>query len=258
VAWIPEDQDPPDNTLQAWQPLDGLPLPAPRAEAVAGTLGDFTYVVGGDGPDGPTDSIFRLETVSGRGPAVDETGDPLGWAVAQEQLLPEARSDAAGFVANGSIYVFGGVDANGQPHDSVYWVVPDTNGDLASGWQSLDQTNLAVPLSGAPIAGVGSTVFLLGGRDAGGISDSLQRAGLSPETPFYQLGFFGATLPGLSIKGEIGQQLGYIVAFGVGMTNFVILILVGIAFSHQAETRRLLSRLSRGRLKVPPEDEYRA
>ncbi len=98
----------------------------------------------------------------------------------------------------------------------------------------------------------------MGGRDAEGISDGLQRAGISPEAPFFQLGIFGATLPGLSIKGEIGQQLGYMAAFGVGLANFVILILVGIAFSHQAATRRLLSRLSGGRLKVPPEDEYRA
>jgi hypothetical protein len=255
LAWVATD--PPGNTLQPWQPLEGLALPEARADAVAGSVGDYLYLVGGEGADGATDSVFRLEFANGE-PATGQDGQPLGWAVAQEQQLPEARSDAAGFVANGSIYVFGGVDANGEPQDTAYWVVPDTNGDLASGWQQLDQTSLAAPVSGAPFAGLGSTAFLVGGRDAEGISDGLQRAGISPEAPFYQLGFFGATLPGLSIKGEIGQQLGYMAAFGVGLANFVILILVGIAFSHQAATRRLLSRLSGGRLRVPPEDEYRA
>jgi hypothetical protein len=257
VAWIPEDQASPSNTLQPWAPLEGLPLPEARAGAVSGTVGSYTYVVGGEGPDGPTDSVFRLELVNGR-PATDESGAPLGWAVAQSQLLPEARADAAGFVANGAVYVMGGLDASGQPQDSVYWVVPDTTtGDLTGGWQRLDQTDLAQPIASAPIAGLGSTAFIFGGRDADGPADSLQRAGLSPQAPFYQLGLFGATLPGLAIKGEVGQQLGYMNAMGAGMLNFAILVLIGLAFSHQATTKRIISRLSGGRIALPPEEEYR-
>ena len=145
LAWVATD--PPGKTLQPWQPLEGLALPEARADAVAGGVGDYLYLVGGEGPDGATDSVFRLEFVNGE-PATGADGRPLGWAVAQEQLLPEARSDATGFVANGSIYVIGGVDADGQPQDTVYWVVPDTNGDLASGWQQLDQTDLAAPRVG--------------------------------------------------------------------------------------------------------------
>ena len=33
------------------------------------------------------------------------------------------------------------------------------------------------------------------------------------------LGLFGITVPALSIQGEIGQQLGYIAAAGVGLTS---------------------------------------
>ena len=62
---------------------------------------------------------------------------------------------------------------------------------------------------------------------------------------------------GLSIKGEIGQQLGYINAFGVGLTNFALLIVVGIAFSHKAATMRFIERLSRGRFRAPRTDEFR-
>jgi hypothetical protein len=256
LAWVATD--PPGRTLEPWQPLEGLALPEARAEAVAGGVGDYLYLVGGEGPEGPTDSVFRLQFANGQ-PVTAENGQPLGWAVAREQLLPEARTDATGFVASGSIYVMGGLDADGQPQDSVYWVVPDTvTGDLPNGWQRLDQTDLSAPVSAAPLAGMGSTAFLIGGRGPDGPSDSLQRAGLSPEAPFYQLGLFGATLPGLSIKGEVGQQLGYLNAMGVGMLNFAILVLIGLAFSHQATTKRILSRLSGGRLKLPPEEEYRA
>ena len=258
LAWIPQEQQPPSNTLQPWQPLDGLALPEPRAEAVAGTIGDFTYVVGGEGPDGPTDSVFRLELIDGQ-PATSETGEPLGWAVAQEDMLPEARTDATGFVANGSLYVMGGLDADGQPQESLYWVVPNgTSGDVPEGWQRLEQTDLPSAIAGAPVAGLGSTAFLFGGTDAAGLSDGLMRAGLSPAAPFYQLGLFGATLPGLSIKGEVGQQIGYINAMTVGLINFAILVLIGLAFSHQAATKRIISRLSGGRLKLPPDEEYRS
>jgi hypothetical protein len=254
LAWVATD--PPGKTLEPWKPLEGLALPEARADAVAGGVGDYLYLVGGVGPDGATSSVFRLQFVNGE-PATGANGQKLGWAVAQEQLLPAPRSDAAGFVANGALYVFGGQGADGQPQSTVYWVVPSTSGDLP-GWQHLDQTDLVTPLSGAPLAGLGSTAFLVGGRSTDGMSVAMQRAGLSPEAPFFQLGLFGATVPGLSIKGEIGQQLGYLAAAGVGTVNFIILILVGIAFSHQAATRRIISRLSGGRLKVPPEDEYRA
>jgi hypothetical protein len=256
VAWVDEVSD--GTRLLGWQPLPGLAIPEPRAQPVAGKIGDFVFVVGGEGPDGPTDSIFRLE-LPDQEPAVDEAGRVLGWAVAQQELLPEARAQATGFAASGSLYVIGGVGEDGDPQDSVYWVVPDpTTGDLTAGWQHLDQTDLAVPLAGAPMAGVGSTGFLFGGTSDEGLSDGLTRAGLAPAPPFFQLGLFGATIPAMAIEGEVGQQLGYMAAAGVATANFVILVLIGVAYSHQAATKRLIARLSRGRLSVPPEEVYRA
>ena len=163
----------PGSRWPAWTSPSRVPTP------VAGKVGDFVYVVGGEDADGATDSIFRLE-LADREPAVDEAGRTLGWAVAQEQLLPAARSDAAGFVANGSIYVIGGVDETGQPQDSLYWVVPDAaTGDLGA-WQRLEQTDLPVALANAPLAGVASTAFIFGGVTPEGPADGLLRAGLSP------------------------------------------------------------------------------
>jgi len=254
IAWVEGAGD----TLQPWAPLEGLALPEPRAGMVASSIADFMYVVGGEGPDGATDTVFRLELVNGE-PATDEVGQPLGWAVAPaDQALPQARTDATVFNANGAIYVIGGFDAEGVPQASVLWAVPDTTTGNYDGWQSLEQTDLPVATADAPLAGVGSQAFMFGGVTPDGPTDGSLRAAISPRPPFFQLGIAGATLPALAIKGEVGQQLGYLNAMGVGMTNFVILIIIGIAFSRPEASKRVLSKLSRGRLPMPPEERYRA
>ena len=37
----------------------------------------------------------------------------------------------------------------------------------------------------------------------------------------FQIGLVGATVPGLTINGDIGQQLGYLNAAGVGTVDFI-------------------------------------
>jgi hypothetical protein len=252
VSWV----DDAGVRLQEWQPLEGLALPEPRAGVVAAGIGDFVYVAGGEGPDGPTDTVFRLQ-LAGREPATDETGALRGWAVAPEgSRLPEPRAEASTFSSSGNLYVIGGLDADGVPQQTTLWAVPDAEGDFAEGWQRLDPTDLPMPVARAPLAAVASTAFVVGGVTPDGLSDATMRAGLAPRAPFFQLGVAGATIPALSIKGEVGQQLGYLNAMGVGTVNFVILILIGLAYSHQDATRRIISRLSRGRLRVPPKEEY--
>jgi hypothetical protein len=254
LAWV----EPEGDTMQAWTPLDGLALPEPRAAVVAASIADFIYVVGGEGPEGATDSVFRLELVNGV-PATNEAGALLGWAVApQEQALPEPRSGATAFSANGAVYVIGGFAADGVPQPSVFWAVPDSATGTYEGWQRLEQTDLPVAIAHAPIAGVGSHAFVFGGETPDGPTDGSLRSAISPRPPFFQLGIAGATIPALSIKGEVGQQLGYLNAMGVGMTNFVILIILGVALSRPESSKRVLSKLSRGRLPMPPEEQYRS
>jgi hypothetical protein len=253
AAWV----DAAGSRLEPWQPLEGLALPEPRAGAVAGSIGDFLYVVGGEGPDGASDSVFRLQ-LAGREPATDETGQLRGWAVAPEaSRLPEPRAHAVSYASSGAVYVIGGLDAAGAPQSSNLWAVPDTlTGDFTEGWQRLDQTDLPGTVARAPLASVASTAFIFGGLTEDGFTDTSMRAGLAPRPPFFQLGIAGVTVPALSIKGEVGQQLGYLNAMGVGTVNFVILVLIALAYSHPDATRRLIARLSRGRLKVPPREEY--
>ena len=90
----------------------------------------------------------------------------------------------------------------------------------------------------------GPNVLLVGGVTAGDtVLASTVRANSAPLSPFFQLGLVGATVPGLKIEGEVGQQLGYISAGTVGAIDFIILILIGVAFAHKAQTRVLMARV---------------
>jgi hypothetical protein len=77
---------------------------------------------------------------------------------------------------------------------------------------------------------MGSTVFLFGGESGGQPQTLTTRASLAPQAPFFQLTLLGGVrVPALGIGGEVGQQLGYLAAAGVGTVNFILLIAIGWA-----------------------------
>lgn len=251
LAWTDEA----GQMLQPWEPLEGLALPEDRTDVVAAMIADYVYIVGGEGPDGATDTVYRLNIHDGE-PETDEAGNLVGWAVAPEDgLLPAPRTDATTFTSNGAVYVIGGFDAEGVPQASMLWAVPDTQTGDYDGWQRLDQTDLPVATAAAPIVGVGAHAYIFGGETPDGTTDGSLRAEISPRPPFFQLGIAGATIPGLAIEGEVGQQLGYINAMTVGIVNFVILVILGIAFSRPESSKRVIGRVLR--IKPEPEEQYR-
>jgi len=246
--------------LGPWTELTELPLPEARAGAAAVAAGISVYVMGGQGPSGVTNSVFYLGLDSKGNPATSG-GRPIGWGVSVNQsasaALPEARQHATGFGNGGALYVIGGTDADGNATATNFWTVPNATNGLISGWTQLDATNLPQPQSLSAPAVSGAAAFLIGGTDAnGGDLNTILRANLAPAPPFFRLGAFGVTVPALSIKGEIGQQLGYIVAGGAGGGGLVFLIVLGWMFSHRRESFRFFQWISRGRFKAPPEDEY--
>jgi hypothetical protein len=241
--------------LGAWEAVEGLELPQPRADATASFIGEFLYVLGGEGPDGVSASVFRLQLDDGEPVEGTVTDSIAGWTeLPASQQIPEARTRATTYTSSGSAYVIGGADASGALQSTTYWGTSSTTGDLT--WNRLDQSDLPGPRADAPAAVLGGYAFIVGGEtEAGPAADAL-RGNLAPAPPFFRLGIAGATLPALSIKGEIGQQLGYINAMTVGMVNFVVLVLIAWAFSHRSQTYAVIEWISRGRIRAPREDEY--
>lgn len=221
-----------------------LRLPQARRDATGYAVSGFVYIVSGTAPDGlATGSVFRL--------ALDRKGYPLQWAQAGGvTTLPVPRTNAAGFTANGTLYVIGGDDDRGAVTGSVYWAIPDSRGDLKGGWHQLDETNLVHARSGAAVAALGSFAFLVGGTGPDADTGrTLERSNLAPAPPFFQLGMFGMTIPALAIEGEVGQQLGYLAAAGVDTGAFIALIVIGVAMTHRERTWELIERFSRGRIR---------
>jgi hypothetical protein len=234
---------------------DGLPgefagqpeLLHPVTDATMALEGTFLWVFGGSDASGPTAVVQRGSygnaTTAGGGeghaaaptPATEASEGVNQWATSDGANLPAPRTGAAGFAANGALYVAGGSDGSAATRE-LYWAMPDSEGNLPGGWRHLDATDLPEPVADAAPVTSGSSVFLIGGEDSGARTTSV-RAGLAPEEPFFQLGLVGVVVPGLQIGGEIGQQLGYLAAAGVGTGNFVLLVAVGWAFNHKPMLR---------------------
>jgi hypothetical protein len=232
--------------LSAW--TVEAPLITPQADGTAVLVGDFVWFYGGSDSAGPTARIqrgeFGPEAAEGL-PANPDEGKLTKWAVNDTANLPAARTNASGWAANGAIYLAGGDDGNGLQNE-VYWAIPSSTGDLPE-WKHLDVMDLPIALAGAPAVISGPDAILVGGESETGVLASSLRANTAPQSPYFQLGLFGATVPGLKIEGEIGQQLGYLNAAGVGTVNFIILLLIGWGFAHKAQARGIINRVLRRR-----------
>jgi N-acetylneuraminic acid mutarotase len=233
----------PQGALGAWEEQE--PLFQPQTDGTAAVIGDFIWLYGGSDANGPVRTVQRGEfgQPAAEGlPADPDQGKVVAWGVADRANLPEARTNAAGWAANGALYVAGGRDASG-PRGEVYWSVPTATGEIGE-WKHLPQSDLpAQGLAGAAPVITGPNAALIGGETVSGVLDSSVRANIAPQAPFFQLGLVGATVPALKIEGEIGQQLGYLNAAGAGTVNFILLLLIGWAFNHREQTRAMFSRL---------------
>ncbi len=243
------------------------PLVFPVADADIALEGTFLWLFGGSDANGAVGGVQRAQfgeivsedehgAVATATPAPSgevPSGETVGaWAVSDSANLPAARTAASGFAANGALYLVGGSDGTAASPE-LYWALPDATGNLPGGWRHLDATDLPQGLENAAAVVSGSTVFLLGGDAGQGALTTSYRASLAPEEPFFRLGLVGVVVPGLQIGGEIGQQLGYLAAAGVGTGNFVILVAIGWAFNHKELIRGWWERRKiRREAQAPP------
>jgi N-acetylneuraminic acid mutarotase len=247
-------------------------LPDGVTNASIAFTGTFVWVYGGTDANGPSGAVQRGDfgvpgsapAASGAAPAASGAASsggaaapsPAGsaapvpsvvlkWTV-DNALNVAPRTGAAGFTANGSIYVVGGNDGTNS-RSEVYWATPDANGNLPGGWLHLPVSDLpAGGIQGASAVTSGANVLLIGGSTSGGILKSVERASTAPQEPFFQLGIAGVVVPALQIPGEIGQQLGYLSAAGAGTVNFIILAVIGWMYANRPKVRAWWNR-RRGR-----------
>jgi Kelch motif len=231
-----------NNVLGQW--AKQADLAAPVADGSSALVGNFVWIYGGRDAKGPVASVQR-GTLATSG---DQQGQLVQWGTNNGQNLPGPRTNAVGFVSNGTIYLVGGNDGSGS-RGEVYWTVPSAgaNGDQLSEWKHLAVDDLPAPgVEGGSATISGPTVFITGGKRGGDVVRDSVRADLAPQEPFFQAGLVGATVPALKIDGELGQQLGYLNAAGAGTATFVLLLLIGWAYAHKEQTRAMFDRI-RGR-----------
>ena len=227
---------------------DQPPLPYPVADAAAAYVGTFLWVYGGSDGSGPIGAVQRADYGTIPATAGAAAASPaasastvegvIRWGSKDSANLPVARTGAAGFVSNGALYLVGGSDGT-RPHGEVYWAIPSSAGELVGGWHHLAATDLPGGLvDSAPVV-TGGTAILIGGTTDGGALASSTRASLAPAAPFFQFGLDGllpgVVVPGLQIGGQIGTQLGYLAAAGVGTGDFALLVAIGWAFNHKPQ-----------------------
>ena len=247
--------------LTAWTEDTELPLPEARADATAAMVGEGVYVIGGQGPSGPANTVFYLALDAHSDPAVNpDTSRPFGWGVsvgpAASAALPEAAQRPDYFreqrlaICHRRLWPRRPGDHQ-QPVDD-----PRPSHGAIAGWQQMDATDLPdARAQAAPIV-IGQSALLIGGQGQSALLTSTDRADLAPRLPFFRLGLFGITVPALSIKGQIGQQLGYIAAGRPGAGDLILLILIGWMFSHRRQSYKFFQWITRGRFRAPPEDDY--
>ena len=234
------------GVLGKWAPEE--PLAAAQTGATAGVVGDFVWVFGGEDARGPVATVqrgsFGQAAIEGL-PDNPKEGQVIAWATNATANLPGPRDDAAAWAVNGALYVVGGTDGSGA-HTELYWALPSNDGDIAE-WKHLDVSDLPLPLTGARRWSAARTRSSSAARRPV-VSWARATAPTSPRRRRSSgWASVGATVPGLTIGGEIGQQLGYLNAANAGVLDFVILIFVGWAFAHKEQARALFARILRRR-----------
>ena len=230
------------GALQAWTAQ--TPLFEANTDGFAAHVGDVITLVGGTNDKGETVSTVQQGLVGGdKAPATDPNVILALWRASAQTNLPGPRTDLSGFTANGVIYIQGGSDG-GTPRTETLWAQPDADGVIAE-WHHLAETDLGTGLQGGAAVVNGAHAFVFGGTTTAGLNAGAARAYLAPQEPFFQLGLLGATIPGLKLDGEIGQQIGYLNAATVGAVNFVLMLMVAYAFNHKEQVRALLAKRRR-------------
>ena len=163
----------PPGTVLPWEPNPAeLALPAARTDAAIVGAGLQTLLVGGT--DGKVAQSSVMATV------IRPDGNIDTWV--QGTALPAPRAQAAAAFFSGVAYVIGGIDASGQPTDTVYAGTPDTATGKIAAWTEATDLKLPAPRAGAAVVVAGDGLFLIGGTDGKGPVATVWKATLDAKS----------------------------------------------------------------------------
>ena len=163
----------PPGTILPWEPNPAeLALPAARSDAAIVAAGLQTLVVGGTDGKAAQSSVFAT--------VIRPDGNLDAWS--QGAALPAPRTQAAAAFFSGVAYVIGGLDASGQPTDTVLAGTPDAATGRITAWTESADLKLPAPRAGATVAVAGDGLFLIGGTDGKGAVDTVWKAAVNATT----------------------------------------------------------------------------
>ena len=132
-----------------------------------------------------------------------------------------------------------------RPRD--YWTTPDADGVIPE-WLHLDQTDLGAGRRGLGRRRVRRVRVPVRRRarpgPTNGAGAHVPRARSRRSSSW---GSWARPCRASQLGGEVGQQIGYMNAAGVGTVNFILLILLGWAFAHKAKVRAMVAERRRRR-----------
>jgi len=166
----------PVGAISPWHPNPtepvNLSLPEPRTDGGAVQVGENILYVGGSDGQTAQSTVFVA-------PAI-----PVGNFGAWEDgpALPEPRSNATVLVEGGNVYVFGGLDADGNPTDTVYVMQPNAETGALGEWEAAEESlTLPEPRAGAGIAATATGLVLAGGTGPDGVSGKAWQAAFNAQ-----------------------------------------------------------------------------
>jgi hypothetical protein len=167
---------PPVGAMTPWHPNPAEPvslaLPEARTDGGAAQLGSNVLYIGGSDGETAQSDVYLAEAVP--------VGNFDAWR--EGPALPEPRANASVLAEGGSVYVFGGLDAEGNPTDTVFVLSPDAETGELGEWQPGDEAlTLPEPRAGASIAATATGLVLAGGVGPDGVSGTTWQAAFNAQ-----------------------------------------------------------------------------
>jgi Kelch motif len=167
---------PPVGGVTPWHPSPtepvSLALPEPRTDGAAVQVGTNILYIGGSDGETAQSTVYVAAAV------------PVGTFDAWQEgpALPEPRSNASVLSEAGSVFVFGGLDADGNPTDTAFVLTPDPEtGDLGE-WEPADEAlALPEPRADGAIAATATGLVLAGGTGEDGVEQTTWQAAFNDQ-----------------------------------------------------------------------------